>query len=165
MDPALLGSPDAGSKPAITGFSASVLIPGNTYTISGTQFNGKSQASSYGDDAQMATNYPIARLTRISDNTVQYLRTFNFSTLGIATGSAIVTAAMTVPGDVSTGQYNLQVIANGIASDPVVVQVATQDCFFILDRSTYAQGEIQALIKLSGEPATINPAFYVVVFG
>jgi hypothetical protein len=164
VDPALLGSPDAGSKPAITGFP-SVLIPGNTYTISGTQFNGKSQACSYGDDAQMATNYPIARLTRISDNTVQYLRTFNFSTLGIATGAATVTAAMTVPGDVSTGQYNLQVIANGIESDPVAVQVATQDCFFIVDRSTYAQGEIQALIRLSGTPATISPAFYVVVEG
>jgi hypothetical protein len=164
VDAALLGSPDAGSKPAIVGFP-SVLIPRHTYTISGTQFNGKSQACSYGDDAQMATNYPIVRLTRISDNTVRYLRSFNFSTMGIATGTATVTAAIAVPEDVSTGQYNMQVIANGIESDPVAIQVASQDCFFIVDRSTYGQGEIQALINLDGTPATIDPAFYVVVEG
>ncbi|MGB6795759.1 MAG: kelch repeat-containing protein, partial [Xanthobacteraceae bacterium] len=54
-------TPDAGGdpswKPAIINFP-DTLIVGGTHTISGTQFNGLSQACSYGDDAQMATNYP-----------------------------------------------------------------------------------------------------------
>ncbi len=58
-------TPDAGGdaswKPAITNFP-DTLILGHSYTISGTQFNGLSQACSYGDDAQMATNYPIVQL-------------------------------------------------------------------------------------------------------
>src|SRR5262249_34213700 len=37
------------------------LGQGHTYTITGTLFNGMSQANSYGDDRQCATNYPIAR--------------------------------------------------------------------------------------------------------
>ena len=49
-------------------------------------------------------------------------------------------------------------VANGIASDPVTVHVAQQDCFFIVDRSTFGQGEVQALINLNGAPATIDPA-------
>ena len=56
-------------------------------------------------------------------------------------------------------------VANGIASDPVAVTVGTRDCFFLVDRSTFAQGEIQALINLNGAPATIPDALFVVVEG
>ena len=34
-----------------------------------------------------------------------------------------------------------------------------------MDRSTFGQGEIQALINLNGAPATIDPVLYVVVEG
>ena len=44
-------------QPTITSV-ASTLTPGSTFTLSGTQLNGLSQASSYGDDFQNATNYP-----------------------------------------------------------------------------------------------------------
>lgn len=57
-DTAILGTPNASWKPAISGFPH-VLVTGHTYTILGTQFNGLSLAHSYGDDVQMAHNYPI----------------------------------------------------------------------------------------------------------
>ena len=57
--------PDPGGlaawKPTVTACPTD-LHPGVSYTLSGTQLNGLSQAVSYGDDAQMATNYPLVRL-------------------------------------------------------------------------------------------------------
>ena len=97
-------------------------MTGHTYTLAGTQFNGLSQAVSYGDDAQMATNYPIVRLSS-ADGDVRYLRSFNFSTMAVATGNEDVTTDIEVPLDVTPGQWQMAVIANGIASQPVNVEV------------------------------------------
>ena len=55
------GAPDPMWKPNITSVPAS-LRPGFTYTLYGRQINGLSQAVSYGDDATMATNYPIVQI-------------------------------------------------------------------------------------------------------
>jgi hypothetical protein len=107
-------------RPAITGYPHTMAL-GGTYTITGTQLNGLSQACNYGDDAQMATNYPIVRLTNAAGEVV-YLRSFNFSTMGVATGLTPVTTDVTVfQGE--PGRWTLEVIANGIASEPVQVEV------------------------------------------
>jgi hypothetical protein len=158
------GSPKAAWKPTISS-APTDLVHGHTYLLSGTQFNGLSQACSYGDDAQMATNYPLVRITNTATGKVRYLPTSHHSTMGVATGGATVTTNVTVPNDVPTGQYSLVVVANGIASDPVTVNVDARDCFLVIDRSTYGQGEIQALINNAGAPAVIDPAVYVVVEG
>jgi hypothetical protein len=125
VDPAT-AAPNAAWKPTMTSAPPS-MVAGHTYLISGTQLNGLSQAVSYGDDAPAATNYPIARLTKSGGNQVHYLRTFDFSTLGVATGSAIHSTRVQVPTAVPPGQYKMAIIANGIASDPLDVQVAAQD--------------------------------------
>lgn len=164
VDTAVLGSPQASWAPAITDFPQD-LVAGHAYTITGTQFNGLSQACSYGDDAQMATNFPIVRLTNTATSKVRYLFSSGFSTLGIATGNTPVSTTISIPSDMVAGQYNMVVIANGIPSASVTVQVATQDIYFLVDRSTYAQGEIQSMINANGAPAVINPALYVVVEG
>ena len=52
------GSPQSAWKPTIT----SVVPNGNHYTLTGTQLNGLSAGASYGDDAEMDTNYPIIEL-------------------------------------------------------------------------------------------------------
>lgn len=44
-----------------------VLRRGNSYRLRGRQLNGLSQANGYGDDAQMATNYPLVRLRHASE--------------------------------------------------------------------------------------------------
>jgi hypothetical protein len=98
------------------------LVQGHTYTVVGKQLNGLSQAVSYGDDAQQATNYPIFKLSN-SSGAVVYLRSSNFSTLAVATGSRRVTADIDVGADVPTGAWQMVAIANGIPSDPLDVQV------------------------------------------
>jgi hypothetical protein len=115
--------PLASWQPVITSFPA-VMAGDHTYNISGKQFNGLSQACSYGDDAQMATNYPIAQLTSsaTSPPTVAYLRTFNFSSLGVAVPGTVSTDVW-VPCGLLPGPWSLVIIANGIASNPVTVQI------------------------------------------
>jgi hypothetical protein len=85
-------------------------------TISGTQFNGFSAGTTYGDDGQMASNFPLVRITNQSTKHVFYARTSNFSTMGIATGSTVETAKFVVPATAEAGVSALVVVANGIPS-------------------------------------------------
>lgn len=156
--------PNNAWRPTITTAPA-VITVGKTFQISGTQFNGLSQAANYGDDAGVSTNYPIVRLTSTTSSAVFYLRSFAFSSMGIATGTAAQSATVSVPPNVTPGSYTMQVIANGIASTAVNVQVNKQRCFMLIERSTFGQGEVQALINLNGAPARIDPALFVVVEG
>ena len=114
------GYPDPAWRPTITNCPSSLLI-GHTYTLQGTQLNGLSQAASYGDDAQMATNYPLVRLHNVSSGGITYCRTAHHSTMGVATGAAVVSTTFTVPAGIPAGNYELYVVANGISSDPVNV--------------------------------------------
>ena len=59
------------------------------YTLDGRQLNGRSQAVGYGDDAAAATVYPLVRLHNRATGRVVYCRTFDHSTMGVATGSAV----------------------------------------------------------------------------
>lgn len=108
-------------RPRISTCPAS-LVRGDTATITGVRFNGISQANSYGDDRQSATNFPLVRLTQAAGK-VQYLRTFGFSSMGVATGNTNVTTEVDVPADLPTGSWDLAVIANGIASPTRQVEV------------------------------------------
>jgi hypothetical protein len=113
------------------------LVAGSSVQISGTQFNGLSQAVAYGDDAEAATNYPLVRVTNSANNQVRYCRTSNHTTLdangntvtsmGVATGAAVITTTAAIPGDLSPGQYTLEVVANGIPSLPFSVTVSKGD--------------------------------------
>jgi hypothetical protein len=145
------------------------MVLSHSYTLSGTQLNGLSQAVCYGDDAGMATNYPIVQLTDTAGQVV-YLRSYNFSTMGVATGTTVPddlqSCTIDIPSNLATGNWNLVVIANGIPSSSVPVQIAAQDCFFIVDNSTFSIGEIDTYVKATTPVnAVFNPAFYVVVEG
>lgn len=118
------GSPNAAWAPTITSFPSAVG-PGATYAISGTQFNGLSQAVAYGDDYQAATNYPLVRLTNLATGHVFYARTHDHSTMAVATGTAIVSTNFDVPANMELGTSSLVVVANGIPSAPVSVTVGT----------------------------------------
>lgn len=96
---------------------------GESYTISGTQFNGLSQGAHYGDDSEFATNYPLVRIVNNGTGHVFYARTHDHSTMGVATGSAIVSTTFDVPSSVETGASQLFVVANGIPSAPFSVNV------------------------------------------
>jgi hypothetical protein len=116
------GTINSAWKPTITSVPTS-LTPGTTYTISGTQLNGLSAGTAYGDDAQMATNYPIVGIENKATKHIVFARTHNFSTMGIATGSAVVSASFDVPSTIETGASVIVVVANGIQSAPKSVTI------------------------------------------
>jgi hypothetical protein len=108
--------------PAITSFPSTVTA-GQTYTISGTQFNGLSQANSFGDEFETATNYPLVRITNQGTGHVFYAKTHGHSSMGVATGSHLVSTNFDVPEGIETGASTLVVIANGIPSTAVNITV------------------------------------------
>ncbi|HEY3973409.1 MAG TPA: hypothetical protein VGM18_10415 [Candidatus Sulfotelmatobacter sp.] len=116
------GTYDAAWAPTIKSVTTS-LTRGSTYKISGTQFNGLSQAAAFGDEYETATNYPLVRITNNSTGHVFYAKTHNHSTMAVATGSAIVSTNIDVPATMETGASSLEVVANGIPSVPVSVTV------------------------------------------
>jgi hypothetical protein len=125
------GRPQAGFRPVITSVPA-LVTPGSTITVSGRQFNGLSQANSYGDDYASATNYPLVRIKNVTSGRVRYCRTSNHTTtngagtvpaMGVATGNAIISTQVAIPADIELGQSELVVVANGIPSESRVVQV------------------------------------------
>jgi hypothetical protein len=109
------GGPQNAWRPKITGGPTSVT-QGNSYTISGTQFNGFSAGAAYGDDAAMATNYPLVVIRNRATGHFFFARTTNFSTMGIATGNTTVSATFAVPTGIETGASTIYVVANGIPS-------------------------------------------------
>jgi hypothetical protein len=109
--------------PTITKFIYSDIDAGGNYQISGTQFNGLSQANAYGDEFQVSTNFPLVRITNTASGHVKYARTYNFSTMAVATGSANVSTWFAVPTNIETGASTLVVVANGIPSQPINVRV------------------------------------------
>ncbi|MGA3212350.1 MAG: Ig-like domain repeat protein [Terriglobales bacterium] len=109
-------------QPTISSVPAGVSS-GQTYTISGTQFNGLSEGSEYGDDFQNSTNYPLVRIVNNATQDVFYCKTHNPSTMGVATGSTIVSVSFDVPAILEQGPSELFVVANGIPSAGVAVAV------------------------------------------
>ena len=116
------GTYKAAWQPTISNYPSTVTR-GSSYKISGTQFNGLSQANSFGDEVQTATNYPLVRITNNSTSHVFYARTHDHSTMGVATGSKTVFTHFDVPSGMETGASTLEVVANGIPSTPVAVTV------------------------------------------
>jgi hypothetical protein len=116
------GTYEAAWAPTIQSVPSTVKR-GSTYSISGTQFNGLSQAAAFGDEFQTATNYPLVRITNNKTGNVYYAKTHNHSTMGVATGSAVVSTSFDVPSGAETGASTLQVVANGIPSLAVSITV------------------------------------------
>jgi hypothetical protein len=116
------GQPSRSWAPTISAFPASVLR-GSSYAISGTQFNGLSQAAAFGDEEQAATNYPLVRITNQSTGHVFYARTHDHSTMAVATGSAVVSTNFDVPSGMETGASSVEIVANGMASPSVRLTV------------------------------------------
>ena len=110
-------------QPTITSVSGTLQQGSANNVLSGTQLNGISQGSSYGDDSTNFTNYPIVRIQNGATGHVFYCRTHSHSTMGVATGGTTVSTQFNVPAGVEIGPSNLYVVANGIPSAPQVVNV------------------------------------------
>jgi hypothetical protein len=100
----------------------STVTRGGSYVVSGHLFNGLSQGAAYGDDAQSATNYPLVRITNLGTGHVYYSRTHDHSSMAVAFGG-LVSTHFDVPVDQEPGASSMEVVANGIPSDPIAVIV------------------------------------------
>src|SRR6185503_293619 len=116
------GGPQDAWRPVIKSAPHSV-DPGTSYSISGQQFNGFSEGASYGDDAQMSTNYPLVRIINHATGHVFYARTHDHSRMGVERvgSNEIVTTQFDAPAGMESGASDLVVVANGIASQPIVI--------------------------------------------
>jgi hypothetical protein len=108
--------PLATGKPTIN----EVLVGLRNYhsQLTGTLLNGISEGATFGDDAQMNSNYPLVRMTNLVTGLVYYARTYNWSSTGVMTGTNLESTDFTLPAALPYGNYSLVVVANGISSDP-----------------------------------------------
>ena len=126
-------SPDAGSSDPQTAWRPHIespvgwLTPGLQYTARGTLFNGISQAIGIVPAKKMdtATNYPIIRLASVATGNVVYPRSYGHSSMGVATGSTPQSTNFKIPMGFPNGEADLSVIANGIESNRIRVNIFT----------------------------------------
>jgi hypothetical protein len=103
-------------------FAPLEVTRGGSYPIYGLQFNGVTQGAAYGDDVQASTNFPLVRITNLKSSHVFYSRTHDHSSMAVAS-HGLVSTHFDVPADQETGPSRLEVVANGVASEPVFVFV------------------------------------------
>lgn len=108
-------APLAAWKPTIQSITENA---DGSYLLNGTGLNGVTEGANEGDDNQMASDYPLVRLTDGSGN-VYYATTYNWSSTTILNGSTPESTYFHLPPNLPYGSYSLVVVANGIASDPV----------------------------------------------
>jgi hypothetical protein len=147
------GVPHDAWRPTIASVTPHLNILGvGHWTVAGTQLNGLSQANIYGDDCTNATNYPIVRLRNLSTGHIYFGRTYGFSTLGVATGASVQSVNFTLSG-APAGDYELVVIANGIASHGVPFSYQPIRKPELIDHGAYKQ-EFEFLGKIiyEGDP-------------
>jgi hypothetical protein len=117
------GTTYPGIAPTLTHVSSATLVQGSTYTVRGTQFNGATQSSFFGDDFQNYTNYPLVRITNKATGDVFYAKTHDPNTMGVATGPHKTTTSFDIPMTAELGASTLVVVTNGIPSNSLVVDV------------------------------------------
>jgi hypothetical protein len=110
------GQPTIGVGPA--GALISQVSPiSNTFLLAGSGLTGISEGASFGDDAQMSSNYPLVQLTD-STGRVFYARTHDWLSLAVAPGASGNTH-FDVPLSTPPNLYQLRVVVNGNPSAPV----------------------------------------------
>ncbi len=139
----------ASGKPTINNIAK---IDCNNYTITGTLFNGISEGAGYGDDWQMATNYPIVRLT--SGANVYYARTSHWNSNGIQRGPSPDTAHFILPAGLPNDTYSLTLSANGISSAPYTFKT----CGLGVEETTLANKQFLIYPNPAKDKVTISGA-------
>jgi hypothetical protein len=115
--------------PHITSISNATLTRGsNGLTLTGSMFRGVSQGASYGDDAQMATDFPLVRITNNTTGNWCWGRTHDWATQ-VSTQFDVPPAVTPAAGwalvehSCDPGASTLVVIVNGKVSNAIAVTV------------------------------------------
>ncbi len=136
--------PQAAWAPAISSVTPN---SDGTFTLTGTQLNGISEGSTYGDDAENATNFPLVQFTDAAGGSA-FGRTFNWTSTGVATGTTPVSTDFTPPSNLNSDDvYQLRVIANGIASKPYLFLETGPTDQSVTLQTDPANGDYQFLVN------------------
>ena len=84
--------------------------------------SGGSLGSAFGDEVQDATHYPLLRITNLGTHHVFYSRTHDHSSMAVASEHETSTV-FDVSATQEPGLSRLEVVAHGVASEPVTVYV------------------------------------------
>ena len=110
------GGPQSNWKPKISSVTSTANV--GEFKLTGLQLNGLTTGDDFGDDAKMATNYPLVFLTDVAGH-VYFSRTYIFDQMAPRAGT-IGSTLFTLPDNFPDGTYTLTVSANGVQSDPFV---------------------------------------------
>ncbi len=150
--------PNDGWRPTISSSPDGVLT-GKTYSISGTQFNGLSNGSAYGDDSTNNTNYPLVRIRNNATGHVKYCRTHNHSTMGVATGATPVSTFFDVPVGTEIGPSVIEVVCNGIPSASRNITVGTVKVMplsYQIITGSYSSGSLTSLFSQDSDQLVVQ---------
>jgi len=121
--PEILGEPQLqGSGAEAPTAPMPTIYKGRSYTMPMARMNGLWLGATYGDDAQMSTDFPIVRVTAMESGHVWYCRTYNAtdrSTSPTEQGAA----TFDIPDSVEGGTAQIAVVANGIPSAALTVNI------------------------------------------
>lgn len=109
--------PGATTGPAPGWAVTRVTRSGNIFYVTGTGFTGISEGAAYGDDAQMASNYPLVRL-RDPVGHIFYARTHDWTSANGLTPHSPGTTYFDVLPNTPPNTYSLEVVVNGNPSAP-----------------------------------------------
>ncbi len=109
--------------PILSALPVIAVKRGSTYTAYGSNFNGMSQAASFGDEFETATNYPLIQLINKATGHVFYARTHDHSGMGVRQLGSIAYTRFDVPANAEAGTTTMQVVTNGIPSNPITIMV------------------------------------------
>lgn len=158
--------PDDAWRPTISACPSGVLR-GQTYQIAGTQFNGLSNGSAYGDDSTNNTNYPLVRITNNATGHVRYCKTHDHSSMGVATGSLPVSTSFDVPSNIELGPSVVEVVCNGIASPSRNITVGTVQIAptsFAVTHGLLLGGNVASLFASDTDFLNLKPTVVVDTF-
>jgi autotransporter-associated beta strand protein len=106
-----------GSQPTIASFTRNTGGDNSTYTLAGMLLTGADEGAMSIDEAEMSSNYPIAKLTSQTTGNVFYARTSGW-TPGVAEGTTSVQVVL--PRNLPKDDYHVTVVANGVESSNFV---------------------------------------------
>ena len=118
-------TPRGSTNPAYLPVIQKVEHDDGVFTLTGTQLNGPSDASAYGDDSQSNENFPVVRL-QDSNGLVFYCRSRDWTSTGVGPIHH-ESVKFTLNPAVTPGVYQLTVSAGGVSSSPVVLRITSEE--------------------------------------
>lgn len=156
--------------------SSVTKLNSKSYRVVGARLTGISEGATYGDDAEMSTNYPIIKLTQVG--VAKYAKSYNWTPMISKPGdTGLQTVDFDLPPGLTPGTYYVAVIANGISSLSTPITVARSNTIASFSNGTlsisgdadsnnitmtYKQVKVSGVLKSASVTITANDIYSTV---